>query len=226
MVTDYTIHKNNKALKSTKWEWKTAIWRWEPWTCFPVYSRSRTFVGWFLVCGEGVERYHVTWGGPQHWLCWWEYWEEDWRWGKTRIQWVVNPVSAVGEVFFAAVLIRNLWVWYSGMKEHPTSLVSAVKLAVPTKTAYVILASNIIHIYFIIKPLCRRIHSSVKCLQFRPQMCISNSFKDFYGLLSFELFRNADRLLYLITQNTSNLVILLVFSHSCNSMVLITVTTS
>ena len=58
-------------------------------------------------------------------------------------------------------------------------------------------------------------------------MCISNSFKDFYGLLSFELFRNADRLLYLITQNnTSNLVILLVFSHSCNSMVLITVTTS
>ena len=55
--------KQQQALKSTKWEWKTAIWRREPWTCFPVCSRSRMFVGWFLVCGEGVERYHVMWGG-------------------------------------------------------------------------------------------------------------------------------------------------------------------
>jgi len=27
---------------------------------------------------------------------------------EDRIQWVVNPATAVGEVFFAAVLIRNL----------------------------------------------------------------------------------------------------------------------
>jgi len=33
-------------------------------------------------------------------------------------------------------------VCYSGMKEHPTSLVSAVKLAVPTKTAYAVLEPN------------------------------------------------------------------------------------